>query len=185
MSDDEDCMADRRGIKRAHESPQKINSLFEGQALDVGDECSVESDCPDWYEHFKNHPSQQEPEDSEDEATESDDNDFCIGDIFSSRADFDAHACGCQFEQVPNPTYRGTDDEFKLNKLWFTYGMTHPKMLLKTFTKEMLAIVGKRANRQSKGIFMDSGSNYLQGYEFKSKEPAQNHGPVMAQAVAF
>jgi len=107
------------------------------------------------------------------------------GDIFSSRADFDVHACGCQFEQVPNPTYRGTDDEFKLNKLWYTYGMTNPKMLLKTFTKEMLAIVGKRANRHSKGIFMDSGSNYLQGYEFKSKEPAQNHGPVMAQAVAF
>ena len=78
MSDDENFMADRRGIKRAHESPQKINSLFEGQALDVGDECSVESDCPDWYEHFKNHPSQQEPEDSEDEATESDDNDFSI-----------------------------------------------------------------------------------------------------------
>ena len=78
MSDDEDFMTDRRGIKRAHESPQKINSLFEGQALDVGDECSVESDYPDWNEHFKNHPSQQEPEDSEDEATESDDNDFSI-----------------------------------------------------------------------------------------------------------
>ena len=59
MSDDEDLMTDRRGIKRAHESPQKINSLFEGQALDVGDECSVESDYPDWNEHFKNHPSQQ------------------------------------------------------------------------------------------------------------------------------
>lgn len=106
------------------------------------------------------------------------------GDIFSSRADFDAHACGCQFEQVPNPTYRGTDpDEFKLNKLWGTYLQTHPKMLLKTFTKEMLAIVGKRANRQSKGIFMNSGNDYLQGYEFKSKEPPENHGPVMAQAV--
>ena len=76
MSDDEDFMADRRGIKRAHESPQKINSLLEGQALDVGDECSVESDLPeDWHEHFKNHPSQVE---SEDEATESDDNDFSM-----------------------------------------------------------------------------------------------------------
>ena len=55
MSDDEDLMTDRRGIKRAHESPQKINSLFEGQALDVGDECSVESDDypEDWNEHFK------------------------------------------------------------------------------------------------------------------------------------
>ena len=77
MSDDEDFMADRRGIKRAHESPQKINGLFEDQALDVVDECSVDSDYPDWNEHFKNHPSQQEPEDSEDEATESDDNDKC------------------------------------------------------------------------------------------------------------
>ena len=56
MSDDEDFMADRRGIKRAHESPQKINSLFESQALDVGDECSVESDDypEDWNEHFHN-----------------------------------------------------------------------------------------------------------------------------------
>ena len=44
MSDDEDFMTDRRGIKRAHESPQKINSLLEGEALDVGDECSIESD---------------------------------------------------------------------------------------------------------------------------------------------
>ena len=78
MSDDENFMTDRRGIKRAHESPQKINSLFDGEALDVGDECSVDSDYPDWNEHFKNHPSQQEPEDSEDEATESDDNDFSI-----------------------------------------------------------------------------------------------------------
>ena len=72
MSDDENFMADRRGLKRAHESPKKVSSLFEGQALDVGDECSVESDYPDWNEHFKNHPSQVE---SEDEATESDDND--------------------------------------------------------------------------------------------------------------
>ena len=79
MSDDENFMADRRGTKRAHESPKKINSLFEGEALDVGDECSVESDDypEDWDEHFHNHPSQQEPEDSEDEATESDDNDKC------------------------------------------------------------------------------------------------------------
>ena len=77
MSDDENFMTDRRGIKRAHESPQKINSLFDGEALDVGDECSVDSDYPDWNEHFKNHPSQQEPEDSEDEATESDNNDKC------------------------------------------------------------------------------------------------------------
>ena len=55
MSDDEDFMADRRGIKRAHESPKKINILFEGEALDVGDECSVESDDypEDWNEHFK------------------------------------------------------------------------------------------------------------------------------------
>ena len=60
MGDDEDFMADRRGIKRAHESPQKINSLFEGEALDVGDECSVDSDFhEEWNEHFKNHPSQQ------------------------------------------------------------------------------------------------------------------------------
>ena len=55
MSDDEDFMADRRGTKRAHESPQKINRLVEGKALDVGDECSVESDLPeDWHEHFHN-----------------------------------------------------------------------------------------------------------------------------------
>ena len=75
MSDDENFVADRRGIKRAHESPQKINSLFDCKALDVVDECSVNSDYPDWDEHFNNHPSQQEPEDSEDEATESDNND--------------------------------------------------------------------------------------------------------------
>ena len=48
MSDDENFMTDRRGIKRAHESPQKINSLFDGEALDVGDECSVDSDYPGW-----------------------------------------------------------------------------------------------------------------------------------------
>ena len=60
MSDDENFMADRRGTKRAHESPKKINSLFEGEALDVGDECSVDSDFhEEWNEHFKNHPSQQ------------------------------------------------------------------------------------------------------------------------------
>ena len=55
MSDDEDFMTDRRGIKRAHESPQKINSLFESQSLDVGDECSIESDDypEDWNEHFQ------------------------------------------------------------------------------------------------------------------------------------
>ena len=55
MSDDEDFMTDRRGLKRAHESPQKINSLFEGQALDVGDECSIESDDypEDWDEHLR------------------------------------------------------------------------------------------------------------------------------------
>ena len=70
MSDDENFMADRRGIKRAHESPKKVSSLFEGEALDAG---SVESDFhEEWDEHFKNHPSQVE---SEDEATESDDND--------------------------------------------------------------------------------------------------------------
>ena len=51
MSDDENFMADRRGIKRAHESPKKVSSLFEGEALDAGDECSVESDYPDWNEH--------------------------------------------------------------------------------------------------------------------------------------
>ena len=51
MSDDENFMTDRRGIKRAHESPQKVSSLFEGEALDVGDECSVESD--DYPEDFR------------------------------------------------------------------------------------------------------------------------------------
>ena len=62
MSDDENFVADRRGIKRAHESPQKINSLFEGQALDVGDECSVESDDypEDWNEHFHNKTAEAE-----------------------------------------------------------------------------------------------------------------------------
>ena len=44
MSDDENFMTDRRGLKRAHESPKKVSSLFEVQALDVGDECSVDSD---------------------------------------------------------------------------------------------------------------------------------------------
>ena len=71
MSDDEDFMADRRGIKRAHESPQKINSLFEGQALDVGDECSIESDDypEDWDEHFHNKTAEAEtPQLEEEEA---------------------------------------------------------------------------------------------------------------------
>ena len=62
MSDDENFMADRRGTKRAHESPKKINSLFEGEALDVGDECSVESDDypEDWNEHFNNKTAEAE-----------------------------------------------------------------------------------------------------------------------------
>ena len=52
MNDDENFMTDRRGIKRAHESPQKTNSLLEGEALDVEDECSIESDDypEDWDE---------------------------------------------------------------------------------------------------------------------------------------
>ena len=55
MSDDENFVADRRGIKRAHESPQKIN-------LDVGDECSIESDDypEDWDEHFHNKTAEAE-----------------------------------------------------------------------------------------------------------------------------
>ena len=67
MSDDEDLMTDRRGIKRAHESPQKINGLFEGQALDVGDECSVESDDypEDWNEHFHNKTAEAETQPEE------------------------------------------------------------------------------------------------------------------------
>ena len=69
MSDDENFMADRRGIKRAHESPQKINSLFEGQALDVGDECSIESDDypEDWNEHFHNKTAEAETPQLEEE----------------------------------------------------------------------------------------------------------------------
>ena len=69
MSDDEDLMTDRRGIKRAHESPQKINSLFEGQALDVGDECSIESDDypEDWDEHFHNKTAEAETPQLEEE----------------------------------------------------------------------------------------------------------------------
>ena len=64
MSDDEDFMTDRRGIKRAHESPQKIN-------LDVGDECSIESDDypEDWDEHFHNKTAEAEtPQLEEEEA---------------------------------------------------------------------------------------------------------------------
>ena len=71
MSDDENFVADRRGIKRAHESPQKINSLFEDQALDVGDECSIESDDypEDWNEHFHNKTAEAEtPQLEEEEA---------------------------------------------------------------------------------------------------------------------
>ena len=62
-------MTDRRGIKRAHESPQKINSLFEGQALDVGDECSIESDDypEDWDEHFHNKTAEAETSQLEEE----------------------------------------------------------------------------------------------------------------------
>ena len=269
MSDDENFMADRRGLKRAHESPKKVSSLFEGQALDVGDECSVDSDL-EWTEHFKNHPSQQEPEDSEDEATESDDNDKCqsietaiknpdywgmkdqdfkeLAESFhaiymdpdlrrellqiedgldvepdSAKDDesemrsqiFDVFAQIQDLNKKRSPFYRIPELRpiliyFTMEDLFTTetskktsiskkkeellqlcqvfddtYGQTHPRMLLKTFTKEMLAIVGKRANRQSKGIFMNSGNDYLQGYEFKSKEPPENHGPVMAQAVSF
>ena len=67
MSDDENFVADRRGIKRAHESPQKVSSLFEGQALDVGDECSVESDDypEDWNEHFHNKTAEAETQEEE------------------------------------------------------------------------------------------------------------------------
>ena len=64
MSDDENFVADRRGIKRAHESPQKIN-------LDVGDECSIESDDypEDWDEHFHNKTAEAEtPQLEEEEA---------------------------------------------------------------------------------------------------------------------
>ena len=69
MSDDEDLMTDRRGIKRAHESPQKINGLFEDQALDVGDECSVGSDDlpEDWKEHFHNKTAEAETQLEEEE----------------------------------------------------------------------------------------------------------------------
>ena len=69
MSGDENFMTDRRGLKRAHESPQKINSLFEGQALDVGDECSIESDDypEDWDEHFHNKTAEAETPQLEEE----------------------------------------------------------------------------------------------------------------------
>ena len=55
-------MTDRRGIKRAHESPQKTNSPLEGEALDVEDECSIESDDypEDWFEHFHNKTAEAE-----------------------------------------------------------------------------------------------------------------------------
>ena len=67
MSDGENFVADRRGIKRAHESPQKINSLLEGEALDVGDECSIESDDypEDWNEHFHNKTAEAETQPEE------------------------------------------------------------------------------------------------------------------------